>query len=213
MAFKGWPSQAVAFFDGLETDNSRSYWQANKKTYDECVRAPMEELLAELEKEFGEARIFRPNRDTRFSLDKSPYKTAIAAHFTERGYVHYSADRFGAGSGMYSMASDQLERYRRAVDDDRSGRALERLVAKLRGQGVEVTAHDELKTAPRGYAKDHPRIEFLRLKGLVAWREWPVGKWTSTAQPKQRVIEVLRAAKPLNRWLDEHVGESELPER
>jgi uncharacterized protein (TIGR02453 family) len=213
VAFKGWPGTAVAFFDGLEADNSRSYWQANKQTYDECVRAPMEELLAELAKEFGEARIFRPNRDTRFSLDKSPYKTSIAAHFNGRGYVHYSADRFGAGSGMYMMAADQLERYRRAVDDDRSGRALERLVAKVRAAGIEVTAHDELKTAPRGYAKDHPRIAFLRLKGLVAWREWPVGKWTSTAEPKQRVIEVLRAAKPLNKWLDEHVGASDLPER
>ena len=72
MAFHGWKVEALEFFEGLEADNSKAYWQRHKDVYDTIVRAPMEELLAELEPEFGEGRIFRPYRDIRFSRDKSP---------------------------------------------------------------------------------------------------------------------------------------------
>jgi uncharacterized protein (TIGR02453 family) len=175
MAFSGWSMAAIDFFDGLEEDNSREYWMANKAVYDEQVKAPMEELLAELAGEFGGSKIFRPNRDVRFSNDKSPYKTNIAATLAEGGYVSLSGAGLGVGTGMYWMAPDQLERFRTAIDSDRTGRELEALVAERRKAGVEVTAHESLKTAPRGYPKDHPRIELLRLKGLITWREWPVG--------------------------------------
>ena len=111
MAFRGWRPEALEFFEGLETDNSKAYWQAHRSTYETEVLAPMEELLAELEPEWGEGRIFRPYRDIRFSADKSPYKTNIAA-MVGPGYVHLSADGLGAGMGMYHMAPDQLERFR-----------------------------------------------------------------------------------------------------
>src|SRR2546430_162914 len=158
MAFRGWPVEALEFFEGLEADNSKSYWQRNKSTYESKVRGPMEELLAELEPEFGPGKIFRPYRDIRFSADKSPYKTNIAATIGEAGYVHLTAEALGAGSGMYHMESDQLDRYRRAVDDNRTGAALERIIATATTKGVEMTGHDALKTAPKGYAKDHARI-------------------------------------------------------
>jgi uncharacterized protein (TIGR02453 family) len=213
VGFRGWPSEAIDFYDGLEEDNSRDYWQAHKAVYDRSVRAPMEELLAELGPEFGEGKIFRPNRDVRFSADKSPYKTSIAATLEGGGYVQLSAAGLGVGSGMYHMAPDQLERFREAVDDDGTGRALDRLVGTARSKGIEVMAHESLKTAPRGYAKDHPRIELLRLKGLVTWREWPVAAWLSTAKAKTKVADHLRASQPIARWLDEQVGPSTLPGR
>src|SRR3990170_4474832 len=119
MAFKGWPAEALHFYEGLEADNSKAYWQDNKAIYDECVRAPMDGLLSELAPEFGEGKLFRPYRDIRFSADKSPYKTAIAASLAWGGYVHLSAEGLFVGSGMYHMAPDQLERYRAAVDDDK----------------------------------------------------------------------------------------------
>ncbi len=208
MAFRGWPPAAVEFFEGLEADNSRSYWHAHKTIYDEMVRGPMEALLTDLEPEFGAGRVFRPNRDTRFSADKSPYKTAIAATLARSGYVHFSADGLGVGSGMYMMAPDQLDRYRRAVADDRTGAALVKVVAGIEKAGVTVTGHEQLKTAPKGYPKDHPRIDLLRNKGLIAWSDWPVGAWLSTAKAKDRVLATLRAAKPLVAWLDKHVGPS-----
>ena len=206
MVFKGWSDAAVEFFDGLEIDNSREYWHSHKAIYDEQVRKPMEALLDELAKEFGEGKIFRPNRDIRFSLDKSPYKTNIAATLSKGGYISFSAEGLGVGSGMYMPMPDQLDRLRRAIADDKTGTALVKLVDKVRGGGIEVRAHDELKTAPKGYPKDHPRIDLLRMKGLITWKQWSVATWMRTAKAKARIVEVLHAAKPINAWLDAHVG-------
>jgi uncharacterized protein (TIGR02453 family) len=212
MSFRGWPVEALEFFEGLEADNTKSYWQRNKDVYDRLVRLPMEQLLEELAPEWGEGRVFRPYRDVRFSADKSPYKTNIAAMVGD-GYVSLSAHGLGAGCGMYEMAPDQLERYREAVSDDRAGGTLVDLVAKARTAGLEVTGHDVLKTAPRGYPKDHPRIELLRYKGLITWREWPAAAWLGTRRAKDRVAEFFRQSKPLNKWLNTNVGPSNLPER
>jgi uncharacterized protein (TIGR02453 family) len=211
MAFRGWPAEALEFFEGLEADNSKTYWLRNKDVYDTLVRAPMEELLSELAPEWGEGRIFRPYRDIRFSPDKSPYKTHMGAVIGD-GYVQLTAEGLGTGCGMWEMAPDQLERYRAAVAEDRSGGELAALVSKARAAGLEATGHEVLKTAPRGYPKDHPRIELLRYKGLITWREWPAGAWLGTRRAKDRVVEFLRASKPISQWLRTHVGPSTLPE-
>ena len=155
--FRGWSDEVIGFYHALEADNSRTFWQANKATYDEKVHAPMVALLAELEPEFGAGKIFRPHRDVRFSPDKSPYKTTIAATLEKGGYIQLSADGLACGRGMYWMASDQLTRYRRVVAEDRTGKELESIVAAAARKKISITGHDQLKTAPRGYPKDHPR--------------------------------------------------------
>jgi uncharacterized protein (TIGR02453 family) len=210
MTFRGWPAEALEFFEGLEAENSKAYWQRNKDAYESLVRAPMEELLAELEPEWGEGRIFRPYRDVRFSADKSPYKTHIGATVGD-GYVQLTSNGLGAGAGMWEMAPGQLQRYREAVDEARSGNKLAAIVAAVRAAGTEVTGHDVLKTAPRGYAKDHPRIELLRYKGLIAWQEWPAGAWLGTRRAKDRVVKFLELSVPLTKWLRTHVGPTTLP--
>jgi uncharacterized protein (DUF2461 family) len=110
---------------------------------------------------------------------------------------------------MWEMASNQLARYRDAVLDDASGSELERLVADARQAGIGVEAHGELKTAPRGYPKDHPRIELLRYKGLVTWREWPAGAWLGTARAKDRIVSLFEGSKPAVAWLRANVGPTE----
>jgi uncharacterized protein (TIGR02453 family) len=211
MAFRGWPAEAIEFYEGLEADNTRAYWQDHKKEYEEFVKAPMVELLAELAADYGEGKIFRPYRDVRFSKDRSPYKTAIGATLERGGYVQFSSSGVAAGSGYYVMMPDQLDRYRRAVDDEKTGKQVVTLCDMLRKAKIDVTAREALKTAPKGYPKDHPRIELLRYKGLIAWKQWPVAAWMGTAKAKQRVIEFLEAAKPMNQWLDKHVGPSTIP--
>ena len=208
MGFQGWPIEAVEFYEGLEADNSRAYWLAHKTTYDDSVYAPMAALLADLEPEFGAGKIFRPNRDVRFSADKSPYKTAIGATLDGGGYVQFSARGLAAGNGMYMMGADQLDRYRKAVADDASGEGLQKVIADVESHRIEVTGHDTLKTAPRGYPRDHPRADLLRHKGLIAWKEWPVKAWLGTPAAKSRVADFLRASKPLYDWLEQHVGRS-----
>jgi len=175
--------------------------------YEQVVKAPMEELLAELEPEFGPGKLFRPYRDVRFSRDKTPYKTNIAALVGSAGYVSLSSEGLAAGAGMVHLAPDQLERYRAAVDDDRTGRDLEAAVAAIRGRGHDCSPHEALKTAPRGYRKDHVRIELLRAKGIIMWHQWAPGAWLGTRKAKDRVACAIRDAEPLRQWLAEHVGE------
>jgi uncharacterized protein (TIGR02453 family) len=205
MAFKGWPAEAVEFYERLEADNTKRYWQENKLVYERCVKGPMEELLEELGDDFGAGRVFRPYRDVRFSHDKTPYKLSCAAHLRD-GYVSFSADGLFAGSGLYMPGPDQLRRFRAAVDDRKSGSELESMVARIRKEGYAVGAHEVLKTAPKGYAKDHRRVELLRHKGIVMSNSWPVGAWLGTRKAKDRVVACLEAARPLNAWIERHVG-------
>ena len=205
MAFRGWPIEAVEFYEGLEADNSKVYWQEHKAVYERQVKAPMEELLTELADEFGEGKLFRPYRDVRFSADKTPYKTTCAATLGS-GYVAFSADGLSVGSGLYMPEPATLTRFRAAVDADDTGTELAVIVADLHRAGYQTMAHEVLKTAPRGFPKDHPRIELLRHKGIAMMKSWPVGAWLGTRKAKDRVVTALRAAAPLNEWLARHVG-------
>ncbi len=149
MAFSGWGDEALEFYEGLEADNSKTYWTRQKAVYEEQVLRPMTELLDELGPEFGESKIFRPYRDVRFSKDKTPYKTHLGA-MLGGGYIQLSARGLAAGDGMYGMASDQVGRYREAVAAMRAGGELEQLIAGIGKQGAEVHGRGVLKTVPRG---------------------------------------------------------------
>lgn len=207
MAFSGWAEEALDFYDGLAADNTKTYWTAHKAVYQEQVLGPMTELADELGAEFGDTKIFRPYRDVRFSRDKTPYKTHIGA-MVGSGYVQLSAHGLAAGDGMYLMAPDQLDRYRQAVAGDRAGAELEQVIATIEKAGIGVSGRDTLKSAPRGYPADHPRIGLLRHKGLVAWQEWPAGAWLETTEARDRVVTFLRTTRPLSDWLAGQVGPS-----
>lgn len=213
--FTGFPPEALTFFEGLEADNSKPYWQANKPRYEQAVRGPLLALLGELAPEYGDFHTFRPHKDVRFSKDKTPYKTNTGSVAEGEGgttyYVQFSAAGLTVGSGYYAMAADQLDRFRRAVDDDHRGTEVAALGAALVRAGYTLGAINELKTAPRGYPKDHPRIELLRRKGLIAMRSFAPAPWLHTRRAKDRVVQAWRDAAPLSAWLDTHVGPSELP--
>lgn len=215
MSFSGFPPEAFAFFHQLEANNTRAWWLENKATYDRCIRGPMEALIAEVDPRFQPLRVFRPNRDVRFASDKSPYKTHCGAYGESEGgagyYVHVSAEGLLVASGYYQMARDQLARYREAVDDELTGAELERIVAAVPRAKAVVRPSDSLKTAPRGFAKDHPRIDLLRGKGLITSRDAPTAAWMSTKKARAKVEEVWRAADLVNSWLDAHVGPSMEP--
>jgi uncharacterized protein (TIGR02453 family) len=206
VGFAGWPAEAVEFFLGLQAENTKAYWSAHKAHYESSVRAPMAELLGELSGEFGPGRIARPYRDVRFRADKSPYKTEIYATLDRGGYVNFSADGLTAAVGYFMMTPAQLQRYREAVDRESDGAELAGLVARLRAEGLDAGGSQSLKTAPRGYPGDHPRVALLRCKGLICWRHWPVAPWLHTSQAKGKVAGFLRTAAPLQQWLDRNVG-------
>lgn len=213
VTFTGWPDAAFDFFARLETDNTKPFWEANRHVYDDAVRAPMAAFAALVRDAYGPLHVFRPYRDVRFSRDKSPYKTHCGAVTEGPGgevyYVQVSADGLLAASGYYQMARDQLERFYAAIDDGRTGPELETLVAAV-DDGYDVGG-SELKTAPRGYPRDHPRVELLRHKGLTLSRSFPVQDWHATPAAAERITQVWEAARPINAWLNRHVGPSTLP--
>lgn len=213
MGFEGWSPRAVAWFEGLERDNSREYFNGTRELYEDAVKGPLLALLAELEGEFGgKAKMFRPHRDVRFSADKSPYKTQASAYLQSGDgaghYVEVSMDGLMAGSGMYQLARDQLARYRQAVDDPSPGGQLADVVDALRAGGYGI--HGEaLKTAPRGFSRDHPRVALLRHRGLFLMADIPPGGELYSRRALDHVRTTWRAAAPLNAWLTTHVGPTE----
>ncbi|MEY2399124.1 MAG: hypothetical protein QOJ00_2298 [Actinomycetota bacterium] len=208
-SFEGFPAEALDFFERLTVDNSKSFWLANKPTYDEKVRAPMVALLDQLGATYGPFTVFRPNRDVRFAKDKSPYKTNIAASTETEGgasvYVSFSAEGLYAGTGYYYFGKDQLERYRAAAAHEGTGNALQKLVDTARKKGFQVHG-EHLKVAPRGYPKDHPRVGLLRHGGLYVGRPFPVEAWLHTKAAVTKVKQALKAGAPVAEWLDAHVG-------
>jgi uncharacterized protein (TIGR02453 family) len=215
--FRGFAREVQAWFRGLEADNSKEYFAARRDFYEESIRDQMEALLDELRDEFGgEIKMFRQNRDMRFSPDKSPYKTntygilygtAIAAQGL---YASISADGLVAGSGYHVMAPDQLDRYRASVHNSKLGGELAHLLDGAQRAGLEVWG-ESLATAPRGFPKDHDRIELLRRKNLTLGRTQKFGRGISRAAGPQFVAKTWRAGAPVTGWLDRHVGASTLP--
>ena len=204
MEFTGFPVAALDFYDDLEVDNTRSYWAAHKHVYDECVKAPMAALCAALERDFGTAKIFRPYRDVRFAKDKTPYKTHqgafVAAGPSTGWYVQLSAEGLRVGGGFYEASGERLAAIRAAMADDHTGPALKRLLTRLEKAGFEING-EQLKTAPRGYAADHPRIDLLRRKQLFANRSYGFEDVIHTPEFLGMVRADWRALKPLVTWL------------
>jgi uncharacterized protein (TIGR02453 family) len=214
MAFEGFPAEAFSFYERLETDNTRDFWNSHKNEYQEYVREPMIALADELEDEFGAATVFRPNRDIRFSADKSLYKT-YQGMFVERLpgtglYAQVSADGILVSGGFHSHSPDQVERYRLAVDAASSGTGLVNIVAGLGEHGLSVGG-DQLKTRPRGVPPDHPRLELLRYRSLTASKNWPAGPDLAGRSVLALIRQNWQRLIPLCDWLANYVGAPQSP--
>jgi uncharacterized protein (TIGR02453 family) len=180
------------------------------------VKAPIAALAAGLEEEFGPIKVYRPNRDVRFSADKAPYKDhqgLVADTGTAMGwYAQLSSRGLMTAGGWYAGAPDQIERYRLAVDDDRAGPALQAVVERLEDEDF-VVGGEQLKTRPRGVSPDHPRLDLLRHKSLTAAREYGVPDWLESAEVLERIRKDWRVLGPLMTWLSGNVGDTTMTDR
>lgn len=205
----GIPEDAIRFYADLGKDNSREFWAANKQRYEDSVRVPFEALLGALAGEFGEGKSFRPYRDVRFTPDKRPYKEHQGGFVqTADGigwYLQLSANGLMTGGGFHHSGPDQVTRYRSAVDADNTGAELVGIVEKLEKAKFELGG-EELKTKPRGFADDHPRLDLLRHKSLTVGREYGVPTWLSTNRVVTKVRDDWRAIRPLIEWITTNVG-------
>ena len=209
MGFRGWPAEAIDFYDGLEEDNSKSYWQAHKAAYEQAVLRPMEELLDDLAAQYGPGRIFRPYRDVRFSADKSPYKTAMSALLGRGGrksksrsyYFHIESEgRSMLAGGLYDPSPAELAKLRMILAEDAA--PFRKIIEKPEFRRYfGAPAGESLKTAPQGYAKDHPDIGLLRMKQFIAVHQL-ADKAVLSEDLVQHTLTVFKAMKPFVTYLE-----------
>ena len=208
--FTGFPVSALDFYDDLEMDNTKSFWEAHKAVWAESVKAPMVALTNALEPEFGKPKVFRPFRDVRFAKDKTPYKTNQGA-FVGVGpacgwYVEIRAAGVRTGAGFYDASGADLARIRTSIDVEATGKQLQQILAKLEKDGFTVGG-TKLKTTPRGYDADHPRIDLLRHKSLTVGKEYGFAPVIHTPELLDAVRADWQAARPLVEWIGERLGD------
>jgi uncharacterized protein (TIGR02453 family) len=224
-AFPGFPEETLTFFRGLERNNRREWFQPRKPVFDEKVKRPMLALVAALNSEIGrfaplhvtepESAIYRIYRDTRFSKDKKPYKTHIAAYFPRHGMDRHTASGYyfgvshkevAVGGGLYMPTPEILLAVRNRIAERHAefrkivqSKSLRKLVGELHG--------DQLSRIPKGFAADHPAAELLRYKQFFFYIELPPDLATSrTVQGEIR--KRFQAMAPLVDFLNAPLAEA-----
>lgn len=216
--FAGFPEDTLAYFRALEKHNTREWFEESRGRYESSVREPMLALLAQLatrvrtidpELEIEPKRaMYRIHRDTRFSADKTPYKTQVAAAFTFRGfdrnadagfYFHVTPGEIGVGGGMYMPDGPRLKKIRAGIDRDPAALPAILRQKAFRARFGELLG-DSLVRVPQGYERDHPAADLLRRKQLYCWASLE-SSVIGTAAFADVLMDHFRAMTPLVRWL------------
>lgn len=216
----GFDRGAPQFLHELAAEMNREWFEANKPRYQSLWVQPMtallDELTARLAKVYapvklGPPKLLRIYRDTRFSKDKSPYKTHVAGAIsagksTTAMYIHLGIDEEFIGVGTYFFEDKQLGKWRKLVAADKTGKDLAGIVGKLRRAGYAVGGHEDYKKVPKPYPADHPRGEFLKMRGLTGG--FPAIPRGMLHSPKlvDWLVDHGKKTAPLVLWLHRHVG-------
>jgi uncharacterized protein (TIGR02453 family) len=222
--FQGFRPEAIQFLAELAANNSREWFQPRKGDYERLLKQPLEELVASLAIRFHERdlplladpkrSIFRIHRDTRFSKDKSPYKTNAGASFPwidqgggadehahgNGGYFHFEPGEMFIGGGMWMPDRDRLTAWRRMVVDEPE--TVHRAIDDpgFRTTFSSVNAHDPLKRVPPGYPADHPDAELLKMRDVVFGRRMSDDEVLAADLPDV-IADAFAAALPVFRLL------------
>ena len=224
-AFSAFPKEGLQFLRTLKRNNNREWFQEHKSIYENSVKRPMMDLVDTLANDFRKfapemvaspkVSIYRIYRDTRFSNDKSPYKTHIAAVFPRTGlgkhegagfYLHIAPSEIFIGGGLYMPLPEDLSSVRQKIADDVAafqkiigGRQFRNLFGHLSGE--------RLSRVPRGFPAGHRAAEFLKYKQYLAGRRQPASAATSESFYRQ-VVETFRTMTPFIRFLNEPIVRS-----
>jgi uncharacterized protein (TIGR02453 family) len=222
--FQGFPREGLAFLKRLKRNNNREWFSKHKIEYEELVKLPMQSLIVSLSGPMSKLvpeidvnpkrSMFRIYRDTRFSSDKTPYKTHVAAVFHLRGhwqdsagyYLHIEPGGVYLGGGIYMPNGDQLKRIRRAIDEraDQFRSIVESKKFVVRFGTLEG---EKLQRGPAGFSPDHPMIEWLKYKSFYTGVDWNEEE-SYSARLVDKTIEVYRDLLPMIRFLNEALGKS-----
>jgi uncharacterized protein (TIGR02453 family) len=219
--FQGFADRQACFFRTLARNQTREWFAAHRREYEEGWLAPMKALLADVRERIDPLfprhplsvpKVFRIHRDIRFSKDKSPYKTHIGGYVAIEGagdppsvpvavYVHVGPKDVFAAAGHYMMDGPQLARFRDAVVDDARGATLAGILKRLERAGFTVGAREMLARVPRGFDRGHPRADLLRRKGLTAHFPAPPRELLVKPRFADWLVAHVRRAAPLVEWL------------
>ena len=213
-------SDSLRFLRALKRNNRREWFNAHRDDYETHVRQPMADIIARLADDlrgFGPEYVANPKtsmyriyRDIRFSENKAPYKTHVAANFPTRGlpkhegaglYFHVSPDEVWIGGGMYAPQQPQLHAVREHIAaHSRRLRALVESPGFRRDVGT--LAGERLQRVPRGFPKDHEAAEYLKFRQFLAGREFePV--FATSPKFYSGLLAVFKRVAPVTRFLNE----------
>jgi uncharacterized protein (TIGR02453 family) len=213
-------SQAIAFLRALKRNNNREWFKARQGRYDALLRDPMIALIERLAHDFEafapdlvaspKVSLYRIYRDTRFSENKAPLKTHVAAVFPCRGlakhqgaglYLEVATDWVWVGGGMYAPETPALQAVREHIAGN-----LRRFRAIVESPGfrhaVGRLSGDQLQRVPRGFARDHEAAEYLKFRQFLAGREFPAS-FASSPRFYRCVVDTFRQVAPLTRFINE----------
>jgi uncharacterized protein (TIGR02453 family) len=219
--FDGFPREGVKFLRDLSRNNNREWFNKHKTVYEKSLVTPAKNFVTAMGDRLKEISpkivanpamnqsLFRLNRDTRFSADKTPYKTHLSIFFWEGAgkrmenpgfYLCFDAKTLTLAGGAHEFSKEKLERFRNAVDRDKSGKALDEVVKKLRKKGIEVKgAH--YKRVPRGFDPDHPRAELLKYNGLYIMSETKIPPDIHSKKFTAYCFKGFKKMDPVQRWI------------
>jgi len=220
--FEGFPREGIRFLKQLKKNNNRSWFAAHKSEYETFVKLPFQSLIAALRVEFAKfapeievhpkRSMFRIHRDIRFSRNKAPYKTHVAAVFHPKGhwqegagyYLHLEPGEIYIGGGIYMPPNRQLRAIRRAIAE-RSEEFLRIIeAASFRRRFTEIEG-DKLQRVPQGFDSNHPMADWLKFKWLYAGVTWPEEKCLTSDFPIE-AAKLYRQVTPLVRFLNSAIG-------
>ena len=220
--FQGFSQDTARFYRDLVFNNNKEWFDDNRGLYDEKVLRPARLFVAAMGDRLvsiapginADSRInksiFRINRDTRFSRDKTPYKTHLGIWFWEGSgrrmdhsgfYFHVEPPNLRLGTGIYCFPRHLLTPYREAVDGAKTGARLENAIEKVMAAGDYKLGGSHYKRVPRRYPQDHPRGELLRHNGLTASVHRPIPKEFTSPELVDYCFEHFRAMLPIHEWL------------
>jgi uncharacterized protein (TIGR02453 family) len=220
--FTGFSRETVQFFEGLRKNNTKNWFESHKNDYEKYVMEPARAFIMamgeRLRKQFPgivavpkvNKSLFRINRDTRFSLDKSPYKTNLGIFFWEGTrpkiespgfYFHLEPPAFRLGGGLYSFPQYLFDTYRRSVVHPHYGKELAEILSRLRKKEGYQIGGKHYKRVPAGYDPSHPNAQYLLHNGFYVGFETDIPGELYSENLLNYCWEVYQPFFPLHRWL------------
>ena len=219
--FAGFPQGGLAFLQELSEHNDRAWFEAHRSAWDEQIVPAMLEWCGTLAERLRDAMpgltfvprvggsLYRLNRDVRFSRDKRPYKTHVAAllwdgaekHDSPAVYLHVAPAEVIFGGGIYSFEEARLDRWRKLLHVPASLERLEAALASARKGGLKLEISAELQRVPRGFDPEGPQAGLSKYKGLAVVKRAKPGSWLHTPEALDRAEAAARAYAPLHAWM------------